>query len=82
MEEAFKNYDWPSVTNLWIPFASASVHLLYHHYGVKFMTPLYLSVSTEKNKDLREPKAKKNADNFVRATYLVCSSIVCLYYLN
>tara|TARA_B110000285_G_C14926245_1_gene515131 strand:- start:354 stop:713 length:360 start_codon:yes stop_codon:yes gene_type:complete len=61
---------------------TAGIHQIYFEYGMKFLLPYYVSVSTELNLDLREAKAKKNAENIIKALYLTFSSIISLYYLN
>lgn len=61
---------------------TAGIHQIYHEHGMKILQPYFVSVSTELNPELREAKAKKNAENIIKALYLTFSSIISLYYLN
>ena len=49
--------------------------------GMQILKPYFASVSTDKS-SLRDAKAKKNAENIIKAVYLTLSSIVCLYFMN
>lgn len=46
-----------------------------------YLQPFFAAASTEKSA-LRDAKAKKNAENFIKASYLTLSSIVCLIFMN